>query len=112
MGLALSGHSEGGGIRVCRHLAHILNPLTLPPPPLPLNTHTHKHLTPKEHTERRRHCRPIHNPLRGDSWPNKEGKARWAEGQDGANDGAGRQNKRRVDDCRAGHNGGNDGWVK
>lgn len=48
----------------------------------------------------------------GDSWPNKEGKARWAEGQDGQSDGAGRRDKRRADDCRAGHNGGNDGWVK
>lgn len=38
---AMSGPSEGGGIRVRRHLAHILNPLPLPPPPppLPLNTH-------------------------------------------------------------------------
>lgn len=66
------------------HLAHILKP-TLPLFPLPLNPTTQIHTVA---------------PIANVSWPNKEGKIRWVEGQTRQNDGVGRQNKRLVDDCR------------
>lgn len=59
-----------------------------------------------------RHWCSIHKPLQGNSWPNKEGESQVGRRQDGQNEGEGTQKKRRVNDCRRGTMGGNDGWVK
>lgn len=55
-----------------------------------------------KHSEKRETLLSHSEPPQGDSWPNKEGKARWVEEEDGQDVGEGRQNKGRVDDRRQG----------